>query len=129
MDGSQSTTFAVPSRPGTAAPVSVYAQALTIFPKAMRPKTSLNLGESFELPGRSMGRIELGANWHRGASAALSTSRSVTLLDVNHQAPHSESAADKPSETKAFPQPPSAPPNFHQQAVPLVAVDMAARNL
>ncbi len=32
-----------------------------------------------------------------------------------HRAPRSESTADKPSETKAFPQPSSAPPYFWPQ--------------
>lgn len=33
------------------------------------------------------------------------------LPNLCHWAPYSEPAADKPSETKAFPQPSSAPPN------------------
>lgn len=127
MVGSQSTTFAALCRPATAAPVSAHTLALKALPKAIRPKTSLNLSESFELPGRTMGRIELGAHRHRGASAAWPASRSITLLDANHRAPHSEPAADKPSETKAFPQPSSAPPNSGQQAVPLAVLAMAVR--
>lgn len=59
---------------------------------------------------------EIGAQFngpcvHRPKSAVSRqrTSMSEYLLARTGRAPHSEPAADKPSETKAFPQPPSAP--------------------
>lgn len=65
--------------------------------------------ESFGIACPSTGRFLPAGIRHGGASAILPLPRLLTLPDAWHQAPHSEPAADKPSETKAFPQPSSAP--------------------
>ena len=58
-----------------------------------------------------MGALLNGPGVHQPRSAVfqLRTPVSDTLLALTGRAPYSEPAADKPSETKAFPQPPSAP--------------------